>query len=227
MTVGTGPTATARACAFFPVAAAAGDTVHISFTNKIQVYTWAANITDGSFGTGSTKPGAGTNGGGVEVHRGALTYALRPNATVTESTIGCIGGSPEGRYGWNCSTTDLEFPAIKSRNLAVTTAPDSGGNWSYGLIGTGAALASSLQFVGGGTVTAGLPFSAEAPPPLKIIAKARNLNLGAAKLWQNVGVLPHSPMAPPSDGSAPVEDIELVPFGMTNIRVSVFPTLTN
>ena len=38
-----------------------------------------------------------------QVHRGALTYALRPNSTVVSDVIGCIGGRPDGRYGWNCS----------------------------------------------------------------------------------------------------------------------------
>lgn len=38
-----------------------------------------------------------------QVHRGAITYALRPNSTVVSEVIGCIGGRPNGRYGWNCS----------------------------------------------------------------------------------------------------------------------------
>jgi hypothetical protein len=58
----------------------------------------------------------------------------------------------------------------------------------------------------------------------KIIASARNINAGPTKLWSDVKVPPHSPIQG-FDAGSPIEQIELVPFGATNIRVSVFPTV--
>ena len=55
----------------------------------------------------------------------------------------------------------------------MSAEPDSNGNWSYALVGPAAGLSESLQFEGGGAVPAGTPFSASAPPALKIIAKVR------------------------------------------------------
>ena len=83
----------------------------------------------------------------------------------------------------------------------------------------------------------GLPFSATAPPAVKITAKARNLNYNTgesrsehleplhsrvvfpgmlrlysllftlAAVWKDAGVPPHSPLS----SDSPLEDIELVP----------------
>ena len=41
------------------------------------------------------------------------------------------------------------------------------------------------------------------------------------QVWPNAGIPPHSPLA----SAAPLEQIELVPFGATRVRISVFPQL--
>ena len=76
----------------------AGDAVSVAFDFDISIYEWTANRTDGSF-SGSREKGSppGPNGGSIEVHRGPITYALRPTSTVKEQIIGCIGGKPDGR----------------------------------------------------------------------------------------------------------------------------------
>ena len=78
------------------VSATAGVPINLTFVNKIWTYTWKANTTDGSYsedGCGSrTGVPCGPLGGGIEVHRGPLSFALRPDSTVEETTIGCIGG---------------------------------------------------------------------------------------------------------------------------------------
>lgn len=109
-------------CSFYTVSATSS--VKITFDVPIVFYRWAANQTDGSYSGKTYNSPAATNGGEVEVHRGALTFALRPAEVVEEEPIGCIGGSPEGRYGWNCTGTPggvPQFPAIKSRNVNVAT----------------------------------------------------------------------------------------------------------
>lgn len=199
-------------CAHFHVAAKAS--VAVTFINEVRVYTWHANTVDGSF-TNNTAGGAkaAPSEGAIEVHRGALTYALRPNESVKESVIGCIGGQPDGRYGWNCSDlpggAQPQFPAIKSRDVSLAA---TGANWSYGL------LRSSFEFVAGGAdALTPIPFAVDVPPPCKITVKGRFL-----RNWTNAAVPPPGPL---DFQEAPLETLELVPFGATNIRISVFPEL--
>ena len=182
-------------------------------------------MVDGSY-SGSNGGGGppGPNGGSVELHRGPLTFALRPNSTVDETVIGCIGGKPAGRWGWNCTSTPggkPQFPDIKSRNVAVSTLSGSGGNWSFGI------LPDTAQYFANGTLSNNVPFDVNIAPVVYIKVKARNLNYASlgdnsvAKIWENAGVPPASPLR----SDAPLEDIILVPFGATNIRISVFPEL--
>ena len=131
------------------------------------------------------------------MHRGALLFALRPKSVVIQRVI-------QG-------STD---PRIKSRE--VTLAPNA--TWNYAL------LPSSLTFLGGGAVPSP-PFDTGAAPAVKITARARRRVPG----WTNgpgargVAALPASPL----HSSEPEETIELVPYGATNIRISVFPQLVS
>ena len=67
-----------------------------------------------------------------------------------------------------------------------------------------------------------IPFDADAAPPVIIRAKARRV-----PAWQTAGgargiaALPKSPLS----STEPLEDIVLVPYGATNIRVAVMPQL--
>jgi hypothetical protein len=78
--------------------------VTVEFDFAISLYEWTANKTDGSYSGQRAGPGPpGPNGGSVEVHRGPITYALRPTSVVTEQVIGCIGGKPDGRCVCVCA----------------------------------------------------------------------------------------------------------------------------
>jgi hypothetical protein len=68
------------ACAFANVSLASGATLTITFENKIRLYEWKPSTLDGQ---------SEIAGGGVEGHRGPLTYSLRPHSTVE---IGGPGG---------------------------------------------------------------------------------------------------------------------------------------
>ena len=217
VTVGSAAALTAPPCTHFHItvpAAAVATPVKIVFANKIKIYTWHANTVDGSF---SKYTNDAPSEGAIEIHRGALTYALRPNSTVTSTVIGCIGGSPNGRFGWNCTGTPggvPQFPQFKSRDVAVTTEPGSSGNWSYAL------LRASLKYEEGVAPIPKLPFDADALAPCHIIVQGRNLgNAG----WSD----PSLPPASPVTVDAPLETLVLVPFGSTNIRISVFPELAH
>ena len=129
------------------------------------------------------------------MHRGALVYALRPASTVKSSLYP--------------GSTD---PNIRVHDVQVH--PNA--TWNYAL------LPSSLRFVGGGEVPSPFPFDADKAPAVKVVAQARMVSS-----WHNGGgargVAP--PPRSPLHSSAPLETIELVPYGATNIRISVFPQL--
>jgi hypothetical protein len=85
--------------------------------------------------------------GGVEVHRGPLLYALRPKAQV------------------------VERPAKGAKQAGATitlkdTAVDPKAKWNYAL------KLDTLRFHQGRAVP-DIPFSATAPPPVKVVASAR------------------------------------------------------
>ena len=184
VTVAGGAAQAAPPCAFFNASLAAGGSLAIAFDTRIRLYKWEASPLSGQ---------SKIQGGAVEVHRGPLTYALRPASNVTVTPL-----------------HDATFV-----NRAVQVLPNA--TWNYGL------LLSSLAFEGGGAIPA-LPFDAEAPPPVRITAKARQVDA-----WEfssgarGVAPVPKSPLS----SSRPLVDIELVPMGSTNIRISVFPTLVS
>eukprot|EP00935_MAST-01C_sp_MAST-1C-sp1_P001190 g1190.t1 len=161
-------------------------TVQVRFRNSIRVKRdpWAGNAT--------------------EVHRGALTFALRPETSVTTAKIkghGSVSGAP---------TT------LTSHTVHAT------GAWNYALdLGTAAADGSpAFVFNGSGVVPARVPFDATAPPAVSIRAQARLI-----PTWYAKGDHPDPPPSSPVGSVQPLTEITLVPFGATNVRMSVFPVL--
>ena len=185
----------AKPCTFFNATIASSKTVAIEFQNDIRIKTWNASSLDGQ---------QEIKGGAIEVHRGALLYALRPEADVAEAVI-----APD-------------YPAIKSRKVTIKGGVQNGATWNYGI------LASSLKFVGGDTIPP-QPFDTTTPPINKIEVVAKSVpwwtfegGPTASPLnGQGVQTPPRSPLI----SNEPAETIELVPYGATNIRISVFPQL--
>ena len=179
-----GAWAEAPPCSFYDVSPTSLP-VHIAFDNQVRLHTWRAS---NSSGQGSIQ------GGGVEVHRGALLYALRPPSVVNESV------APDAPAG----------SSIRARAVRVATEA-----WNFGL------LTSSLRFERLGTVP-DVPFSSTASPPGRVTAMARRVPQWVrGKGARGVAAVPRSPLK----SDQPLEAIELVPFGSTNVRISVFPTL--
>jgi hypothetical protein len=184
-------------CAFAPASLSANATLTVAFRNRIRLVHWPR--------------------GGVEVRRGALTFALRP-ATVDKKE----------KIYWPSSTTT---PEVASRMVFM----QNNASWNYAL------LLSSLRFVGGATVPK-VPFSDAEPPAVTIHAQGRRVPgwgrtcvktsytdghcVCEVSSHQPCGVheLPPSPLNS-SEAPGALEPIVLVPFGATNLRISVFPTL--
>eukprot|EP01052_Picozoa_sp_SAG31_P003071 SAG31_NODE_114_length_24318_cov_16.787481_17_plen_600_part_00 len=192
--IGTAGAVTASPCGFFNVSAsqvaAAADassgsvSMNITFLNEIRLHEWKTSTLDGQ---------SLIKGGGVEVHRGALLFALRPSSTDDGSKL---IHQQDG------------FPPIKHHT--ITIAPNA--TWNYGI------YTNSLTFDGTAAPIPSIPFSATERSPVIIRAKARRvLAWGTAGGARGIQPLPHSPLS----SSEPEEDIELVPYGSTNIRVSV------
>ena len=156
-------------------------TVDVRFAQRVQVYTW---------GNASSQEGASV--GAVEIHRGPLAFALRPNATVTETRI------------------------AGSESCAQRTVDATGAPWNYALD-----LSLGLEFVETGAGVPAVPFDGEARPPVVVRVSARRL-----PEWTADGDRPPPPPNSPVTSSEPLETLELVPFGSTNVRISTFPVLS-
>lgn len=161
-----------------PLAGEGTQTFFVSFQNRIRLFFWPQN---------SSAPGA------VEVHRGAITYALRPLQNVT--TI-----------------------PINGSKVCATHQVEAASPWNYAL------RLDSLEFerTAAAPLSSPVPFDPDVEAPLRIKAKAKRL-----PSWTGQGRSPDPPPASPvPDPGTEEEDIVLVPFGATNIRISVFPHYT-
>ncbi len=181
--------------------------LNITFINKIRIVTWHNNSLDGQ---------RLIQNGGVEIHRGPLLFALRPKSQVVESPA-----KGATRAGANITLKD--------------TAIHPKAKWNYAL------KLDTLRYHQGGAVP-NIPFSATAPPPVKMTVSARIVPTWGSKSTKDahsglqactrpeehsmlcgVDPVPRSPV----DTSQPLESITLVPYGSTNLRISVFPTTLN
>lgn len=127
--------------------------------------------------------------GAIEVFRGPLTLALRPETAVNETNI----------YG-----------TIKRREVML----EEDATWNYAL--DVASFEVSLHDV------PSPPFAADLPPAVSVTARARVVDA-----WTTAGGARGVafPPASPLDAPGPDVDVTLVPYGATNLRISVFPQL--
>jgi hypothetical protein len=174
---------------------AEGRTITVRFDNKIRFYTWTK--------TKTVDGQSNINAGSTEVHYGPLTFAIRPASTT------------------NATVVNKAFPQIQARKVKAAT----NAAWNYGLLldslsvkWTNATM-SSIPFCTGND---GLASDGSCQSPITIVGKGRRVpgwkTTGGAR---GVAAPPDSPL----DSTEPLEDIVLVPYGSTNIRISVFPQL--
>ena len=203
----------AKPCSFFTLALASSSSssssrstaavINVTFINEIRLHRWqkSTNLNESL-----------ASGGGVEVHRGALTFALRPKSTVDVTPIHNRSEGP----GWTPPGEGYE--PISARDVHIL----AGEAWNFAL------LESSLEFVDNNAAVPRVPFDAEAKPPVLVRGKGRQVPSWTASMGnasRQGHPAPNPLPASPLTSSSPLVDLELVPFGSTNIRIAVMPTL--
>ena len=129
------------------------------------------------------------------VERGPLVYALKIDERWQQ--VNMPNPDMRGEKGWEIH-------------------PES--PWNYGLIVDAEDPAASFEFVREGDVSE-YPWQADAVP-VRLIARGKRLP-GWTLYNNSAGPLPFSPVS--SDG--PVEELVLIPYGATALRVSEFPMI--
>ena len=140
------------------------------------------------------------------VRRGPLLLALHPDEDVR---------------------TVREYPATlpRTRHLAVDYEISTRGHWAYALVlaTDGEGLAFDPTPSAGWSLAR--PFATD-QYPFSALASARRLGNGTWGYWEGSAITAQPPASPLDCAAADcgtVETIRLVPFGATNIRISVFP----
>ena len=151
--------------------------------------------------------------GAVEVHRGPLSFALRPAVNMTNSTT--YAGSK------SCGQRELALADGASWNYALDLGADAAAAAARG------DLSEFLMYEVDDAALAQMrasrvPFDADAAPPARVRAHGRVVD---AWTVSGGGARPPSPPDSPVSSDNALEELELVPFGMTNLRTAVFPVL--
>ena len=183
----------------FRVACAAGATTAIAIELRPRL------VLERGWGALGDGTAAAPRADSAVVTRGALVFALRPNETrrVTQTFDEYAPARP--------AAVDLELSTRDAWNFALVV--DDGGGLAFN------ATSSSGWSRALGWDTDEYPFS--------VTARARLVrDWGFFEGTQLTTAPPPSPVACDGDACGPETEITLVPFGATNLRISVFPWTT-
>ena len=184
------------------------------------------------------------SGDAAEVHRGPLLFALRPDTVVNATPFAGAGnarGEPTtaatravtlaANSSWNYAirlhatdsdTTDAEAVAGEDTTRSDGHAQGTGAVGEEDTTRSDSHEQGAVVWNGFGPVQSGMPFSTTSTPASVTVA-ARLL-----PSWTLApGSLDHPQPTPasPVKSTEPLQQLKLVPYGCTNLRISIFPVL--